>query len=125
MNRREVITLLSGVAATLSLSALAAQSSEWRVTSRSGAVDAPPRIGWLKIQGPQHTPGQLKAFRDGMRELGVIEGRDYLLEERYAANEGARLPGLQRSLSAGVSGSSWPLASRPLLRPRGQPISCR
>jgi putative ABC transport system substrate-binding protein len=104
MNRRKVITLLCGVAATLPLSASAAQSSVQRVMSRSAAADAPPRIGWLKIQGRQHTPGQLNAFRDGLRELGLVEGRDYLLEERYADNEGARLPGLATELvGRGVS----------------------
>jgi ABC-type uncharacterized transport system substrate-binding protein len=65
--------------------------------------NAPPRIGWLKIQGPQHTPGQLQAFRAGLRQLGLIEGRDYALEERYADNDGTRLPHLAMELlSRGV-----------------------
>ena len=73
-------------------------------TSR-GAADGPPvRIGWLKIQGPLHTPGQLRAFREGMRALGLVEGRDYVLEERYANGDQARLPGLAAELlGAGVS----------------------
>ena len=69
------------------------------------AADGPPaRIGWLKIQGPRHTPDQLQAFREGMRALGLVEGRDYVLEERYANSEGARLPGLTTELlGTGVS----------------------
>jgi putative ABC transport system substrate-binding protein len=64
----------------------------------------PPRIGWLKIQGPRHTPDQLKAFREGMRALGLTEGRDYVLEQRYADNDSARLPSLAAELlSSGVS----------------------
>jgi len=61
---------------------------------------APVRIGWLKIQGRQHTPKQLKAFRDGMRSLGVIEGSDFVLEERYADGDEARLQGLAADLVA-------------------------
>lgn len=65
------------------------------------AADAgPPRIGWLKIQGAQHTPGQLKAFRDGMSALGMVEGRDYILDQRYADGHEARLPGLASELIA-------------------------
>jgi ABC-type uncharacterized transport system substrate-binding protein len=66
--------------------------------SSRGAASEPPRIGWLKIQSPQHTPDQLRAFRDGMRALGLIEGRDYVLEQRYAGNDRARLPALAQEL---------------------------
>ena len=39
-----------------------------------------------------------------MRALGLIEGRDYVLEQRYADNDKARLPGLATELmSSGVS----------------------
>lgn len=63
-----------------------------------------PKIGWLKIQGPQHTPEQLQAFREGMRALGMLEGRDFVLEERYADGDEARLTNLAAELiSSGVS----------------------
>jgi len=68
-----------------------------------GFADEPPRIGWLKIQGSRHTPDQLKAFREGMHALGLVEGRDYVLEERYADGDETRLPGLTTELiGAGV-----------------------
>jgi len=68
-----------------------------------GADPAPARIGWLKIQGRTHTPGQLKAFRAGLGKLGRVEGRDYTLVERYADGDEARLPGLAAELlAAGV-----------------------
>jgi putative tryptophan/tyrosine transport system substrate-binding protein len=61
------------------------------------------RIGWLKIQGPQHTPSQLQAFREGMSALGLVEGRNYAIVERYADGNGARLPNLTSELlGAGV-----------------------
>ena len=63
-----------------------------------------PKIGWLKIQGRQHTPDQLQAFREGMRALELVEGRDYEIEERYADGDEARLPNLATELlKAGVS----------------------
>jgi ABC-type uncharacterized transport system substrate-binding protein len=74
------------------------------MTSPSSAEEAPARIGWLKIQNRRDTPSQLQAFRDGMRALGLVEGRDYVLEERYADGDEARLPGLASELlGAGVS----------------------
>jgi ABC-type uncharacterized transport system substrate-binding protein len=73
-------------------------------TSWGAADGSPARIGWLKIQGPRHTPGQLQAFREGMRALGLVEGRDYVLEERYADGDQARLPSLAAELlGSGVS----------------------
>jgi putative ABC transport system substrate-binding protein len=67
-------------------------------TSWSAVDSSPARIGWLKIQGPRHTPDQLNAFRDGMHKLGLVEGRDYVIEERYADGYEARLPGLAAEL---------------------------
>jgi len=79
--------------------ALLATGASWDALAKS-----PPRIGWLKIQGPRHSPDQLQAFRAGMHELGMVEGRDYALEERYANGKGALLPSLAAELvTAGVS----------------------
>ena len=86
IGRREFITLLGG-AATWPMAARAQQPAPNAV-----------RIGWLKIQGPRHTPGQLQAFREGMRALGLVEGRDYLLEERYADGHESQLPTLTAEL---------------------------
>ena len=70
----------------------------------SVADGSPVRIGWLKIQGAQHTPDQLQAFREGMKALGLVEGRDYVIEERYADGNGSRLEGLTGELlDAGVT----------------------
>ena len=82
LRRRRFLTLLSGAAA-------------WPLVARA-QQPAPnaARIGWLKIQGPRHSPDQLRAFREGMRALGLVEGRDYLLEERYADGHEGELPAL-------------------------------
>jgi putative ABC transport system substrate-binding protein len=94
MRRRDVITLLGGAMAALPLAAR---------TALGAPAGAPAKIGWLKIQGARHTPDQLKAFRQGMRALGLVEGRDYVLVERYGDGHEARLPGLASELvAAGV-----------------------
>ena len=92
MNKREFITLLGGAAAL------------WPLAVHAQLTHPIPKVGWLKIQGPQHTPGQLQAFRAGMQALGLTEGHDYVLEERYADGDEARLPRLAAELIAsGVS----------------------
>lgn len=69
------------------------------VVAPSRAADAKPaRIGWLKIQDRKHTPNHLVAFVDGMRALGHAEGRDFVVEARYADGVGARLPALAEEL---------------------------
>lgn len=92
MRRREFIVLLSGAAAA------------WSPTAHAQQPKQLPKVGWLKIQGRQHTPDQLQAFRQGMRVLGWVENRDYEIEERYADGDEARLPNLTTELlEAGVS----------------------
>jgi putative tryptophan/tyrosine transport system substrate-binding protein len=84
--------------------ALAAASVLSPRPSRAAAGKSPARIGWLKIQGPRHTPGQLQAFREGLAALGLGEGRDYVVEQRYADGDESRLPALAAELlRAGVS----------------------
>jgi len=70
---------------------------------RSAAGGSPARIGWLKLQGPSNAPDQLHAFREGMQERGLIEGRDYVLEQRYAGDDATHLRALATELAgAGV-----------------------
>jgi putative ABC transport system substrate-binding protein len=102
MRRREFITILSGVSAW-PLTAL--QPALLTAAPSLSANDkSPARIGWLKIQDVRHTPGQLQAFREGMRARGLVESRDYVLEERYADGDESRLPRLVAELvSTGIS----------------------
>ena len=44
-----------------------------------------PRIGYLSGRGDPSTPDPLvEAFRQGLRDLGYIEGKNILVEYRYA-----------------------------------------
>lgn len=79
--------------------ALAGAAAAW---SRIAAAQqpAPPRIGWLKIQDRNDTPGWLAAFRGGLREAGREEGRGFILDERYGDGDGdaTRLASLAEEL---------------------------
>ena len=58
-----------------------------------------PRIGLLSSAGASRTPGfQIEAFREGLRDLGYIEGKNILVEYRYAEGEQDRIPSLVTEL---------------------------
>lgn len=85
MRRRDIIVWMGGAAASPFMASVA-----------RGA--GPAKIGWLKIQGPRHSPDQLKSFREGMVALGQIEGRDYVLVERFGDDQEERLMPLASEL---------------------------
>ena len=56
------------------------------------------RIGYLSPSPPE--PFRVEVFRQALRELGWIEGRNIAFEYRWAENDYARLPGLAKELVA-------------------------
>ena len=48
------------------------------------------RVGWLSNDSPTNSPF-FEAFRNGMRELGYVEGRNLVIEARFAAGSAERL----------------------------------
>src|SRR5262245_11288189 len=53
-----------------------------------------PRIGYLSPTSPSVSPARIEAFRPGLRELGYIEGKNIVIEYRYAEGKFDRLPAL-------------------------------
>jgi putative tryptophan/tyrosine transport system substrate-binding protein len=82
MNRREFITLLGGAAVAWPLAALAQQSSKVF------------RIGYVSPLAANSLPKRLDAFRAGLRDLGYEEGRNIVIEYRWAEEHYDRLPAL-------------------------------
>jgi putative ABC transport system substrate-binding protein len=55
------------------------------------------RLGWLS-DGPQTPSAMSVAFEDTLRELGYVEGRNLVIDRRYAAFNYDRLPELAADL---------------------------
>ena len=58
-----------------------------------------PRIGFLSGSGaPSNPPTSEKAFRQGLRDLGYVDGKNILFEFRYAEGKRDHIPGLVAEL---------------------------
>jgi putative ABC transport system substrate-binding protein len=58
-----------------------------------------PRIGFLSASGNAANPAMSeRAFRQGLRDLGYVDGKNIIFEVRYAEGKRDRIPGLVAEL---------------------------
>ena len=57
-----------------------------------------PRIGYLSPSSPSVSPTRIEAFHHGLRELGYVEGKNIVIDYRYAEGKFDRLPALAAEL---------------------------
>ena len=126
MKRRDFISLIGGAAAWWPLAARAQQT-------------VMPLIRFLRTTSADDSAQLVEAFRQGLGEVGYVEGRNVAIEYRYAQDDVNRLPalvadlvGLQVTVLAATGGTtirsarawSLALANQVAMLPALLPLSC-
>src|SRR6266566_45376 len=85
MRRRDFFGVLSGALA-------------WPLSARAQQSPRLPVVGYLMNSTPEGGSAFVAAVRKGLDEAGMVEGKDFTSELRWANNDADRLPGLAADL---------------------------
>jgi hypothetical protein len=88
MRRRQFITLLGGTAVA------------WPLGTQAQQPRTVPVIGFLHSGSAEGYAGRLAGFRQGLGETGLVEGKDFAIEFRWAEGNYERLGGMAGDLVA-------------------------
>src|SRR5215468_11955251 len=77
---------------------LAGGAASWPLAARAQQRERMPVIGFLHSASPDGNPARVRAFREGLREAGFVEGESVAIEYRWAENQLDRLPALADEL---------------------------
>jgi len=86
MNRREIVAALGSAAAIPWLSSVAS------------AQQPPPTVGFINAGSPAQFASLVDSFRQGLADAGYVEGRNVLIEYRWAEGHYDRLAGIAADL---------------------------
>jgi len=86
VRRREFISLIGGAAAA------------WPLAARAQRTGRPQHIAVLTLRSEQQSAPLLSAFRDGLRDLGYVEGQNVSFDYRYSDGDVERLKLLAQEL---------------------------
>jgi len=97
LKRRDFISLVGGAAA-------------WPFAARAQQL-AMPVIAYLSPSSPDAVAGRLRAFRQGLKEIGYIEGENVAIVYRFAEGQNDQLPAMaielaRRQVSVLVTGAT-------------------